>query len=50
MSADDLHRPLYVADLLANALNRGTDRPLLHLLALTVAFGLIGRLALRRFA
>src|SRR6202007_38663 len=36
----DLHRPLYVADLLANALNRGTDRPLMHLLdgpTLTVA-------------
>ena len=40
MSADDLHRPLYVADLLANALNQGSGRPLLHLLdgaTLTVA-------------
>ena len=40
MSADDLHRPLYVADLLANALNEGSGRPLLHLLdgpTLTVA-------------
>jgi fatty-acyl-CoA synthase len=32
MSADDLHRPLYVPDLLANVLNQGSDRPLLHLL------------------
>ena len=32
MSADDLHRPLYVADLLANALNQGSGQPLLHLL------------------
>lgn len=32
MSADDLHRPLYVPDLLANALDQGSERPLLHLL------------------
>jgi fatty-acyl-CoA synthase len=40
MSAEDLHRPLYVPDLLANVLNNGSDRPLLHLLdgpTLTVA-------------
>ncbi|CAN7200346.1 AMP-binding protein [Phenylobacterium sp. LjRoot225] len=41
MSAvDDLHRPLYVSDLLANALNQGSSQPLLHLLdgpTLTVA-------------
>ena len=30
-SADDLHRALYVPDLLANVLNQGSDRPLLHL-------------------
>jgi len=28
---DDLHRPLYIAEVLANALNQGGDRPLLHL-------------------
>lgn len=28
---DDLHRPLYTADVLANALGNGGDRPLLHL-------------------
>jgi len=36
----DLHRPLYNSDILANALNNGRDRPLLHLLdgtTLTVA-------------
>jgi len=27
----DLHRPLYTAEVLANALNQGGDRPLLHL-------------------
>jgi len=32
----DLHRPLYVADVLANALNHGADRPLLKLLDGTV--------------
>lgn len=40
MTADDLHRPLYTPDLLANALSTGCDRPLLHLLdgpTLTVA-------------
>jgi fatty-acyl-CoA synthase len=40
MRQDDLHRPLYTADVLANALNNGRDRPLLHLLdgtTLTVA-------------
>ncbi len=40
MTATDLHRPLYNADVLANALNNGRDRPLLHLLdgtTLTVA-------------
>jgi fatty-acyl-CoA synthase len=31
MSSDDLHRPLYTADLLANALNQDLSRPLLHL-------------------
>lgn len=39
-SCADLHRPLYTADVLANALNNGRDRPLLHLLdgtTLTVA-------------
>jgi len=30
MSMTDLHRPLYNADVLANALNNGGDRPLLH--------------------
>jgi len=30
MSMTDLHRPLYTADVLANALNNGGDRPLLH--------------------
>jgi fatty-acyl-CoA synthase len=29
---DDLHRPLYIADVLANALNNGGDRPLLRVL------------------
>ena len=29
--ADVLHRPLYTADILVNALNSGDDRPLLHL-------------------
>jgi len=29
---EDLHRPLYAADLLVNALNQQPDRPLLHLL------------------
>jgi hypothetical protein len=28
----DLHRPLYCADILANALNQDPGRPLLHLL------------------
>ncbi len=28
---DDLHRPLYTAEVLANALNNGGNRPLLHL-------------------
>jgi fatty-acyl-CoA synthase len=28
---DDLHRPLYTAEVLANALSNGGDRPLLHL-------------------
>jgi fatty-acyl-CoA synthase len=28
---DDLHRPLYTADVLANALSNGGERPLLHL-------------------
>ena len=40
MSAEDLHRPLFVPDLLANALNQGSGQPLLHLLGgptLTVA-------------
>jgi len=40
MTASDLHRPLYNSDVLANALNNGRDRPLLHLLdgtTLTVA-------------
>ncbi|MCB2080576.1 MAG: AMP-binding protein, partial [Novosphingobium sp.] len=32
MNNDDLHRPLYNADVLANALNNGGDRALLHLL------------------
>ena len=27
----DLHRPLFIAEVLANALNQGGDRPLLHL-------------------
>ena len=31
-SHDDVHRPLYIADVLANALNNGGDRPLLRLL------------------
>jgi fatty-acyl-CoA synthase len=31
MSTDDLHRPLYVPDLLVNALNQAPDRPLLQL-------------------
>jgi fatty-acyl-CoA synthase len=29
---DELHRPLYVADVLVNALNQDPERPLLHLL------------------
>jgi len=29
--SDDLHRPLYTADVLANALNSGGARQLLHL-------------------
>src|SRR5690606_31874195 len=40
MTETDLHRPLYNSDVLANALNNGRDRPLLHLLdgtTLTVA-------------
>jgi fatty-acyl-CoA synthase len=40
MTTDALHRPLYTADILANALNLGGDRPLLHQLdgpTLTVA-------------
>ena len=32
MPADDLHRTLYVPDLLVNALNQDPERPLLHLL------------------
>lgn len=32
MPADDLHRTLYVPDLLVNALSQDPDRPLLHLL------------------
>ena len=32
MHADDLHRPLYCADILINALNQDPTRPLLHLL------------------
>ena len=32
MSTDDLHRPLYCADILINALNQDPTRPLLHLL------------------
>ncbi len=32
MSTDALHRPLYTADLLVNALSSATDRPMLHLL------------------
>src|SRR5579862_2794059 len=28
---DELHRPLYTADVLANALSHAGDRPLLHL-------------------
>ena len=32
MSTDDLHRPLYCADILVNALNQDPTRPLLHLL------------------
>ncbi|TAL03873.1 MAG: acyl-CoA synthetase, partial [Rhodospirillaceae bacterium] len=32
MSSDELHRPLYVADLLVNALNQDPDRPMLQLL------------------
>ena len=32
MHAEDLHRPLYVPDLLANALDQDPGRPLLHLL------------------
>jgi len=32
MEYPDLHRPLFNADVLANALNNGGDRPLLHLL------------------
>ncbi len=31
-SSEDLHRPLYISDVLANALNNGGDRPLLQLL------------------
>jgi len=31
MADTDLHRPLYTADLLANALNQGGDAPLLHI-------------------
>ena len=30
MSMEDLHRPLYIADVLANALNNGGNRALLH--------------------
>lgn len=40
MSEDELHRPLYMADVLANALNMGGTRPVLQLLGgplLTVA-------------
>src|SRR5437879_342566 len=32
MHIDDLHRPLYSADILVNALNQDPTRPLLHLL------------------
>jgi fatty-acyl-CoA synthase len=32
MTTDALHRPLYTADLLVNALSTATDRPMLHLL------------------
>ena len=32
MHTDDLHRPLYCADILINALNQDPTRPLLHLL------------------
>ena len=32
MHNDDLHRPLYCADILVNALNQDPNRPLLHLL------------------
>jgi fatty-acyl-CoA synthase len=32
MHTDELHRPLYCADILVNALNQDTTRPLLHLL------------------
>jgi fatty-acyl-CoA synthase len=32
MLTDDLHRPLYCADILINALNQDSGRPLLHLL------------------
>src|SRR4051812_33550134 len=32
MDADELHRPLYVPDLLVNALGQTPERPLMHLM------------------
>ena len=50
MHTDDLHRPLYCADILINALNHDTGRPLLHLLdGPTLTVGEV-RDAISRFA
>src|SRR4029077_18663516 len=50
MDTGDLHRPLYSADILVNALNQDPTRPLLHLLdGPTLAVGEM-RDAISRFA
>src|SRR6266702_1611005 len=50
MHTDDLHRPLYCADILVNALNQDPARPLLHLLdGPTLTVGEV-RDAISRFA
>ena len=50
MHTDDLHRPLYCADILVNALNQDPHRPLLHLLdGPTLTVGEV-RDAISRFA
>lgn len=49
-SFDELHRPLFTAEVLANALNNGGDRPLLHMPDGTVLTAREVRDATSRFA